>query len=197
MHATAVALVEAITRGAIAESVCSHFTTAYCPPPSPCTNTQVAATLGTPADVIKTRVMNQPVDANGVGKLYAGSIDCLKKTVAYVYHVCVRMLCCVQCCGAGSSAVLSNERHNPTHTTRKLPRAFVLSRIISVLVGSLHSFPAYRAFDCSAEWRCCREDGMASLYKGFLPSWMRMAPWSLAFFLSFEQLRLKTGMGAF
>ena len=42
----------------------------------------VAATLGTPADVIKTRVMNQPLDALGRGTLYSSSFDCLKKTVA-------------------------------------------------------------------------------------------------------------------
>ena len=28
-----------------------------------------AATMGTPADVIKTRIMNQPLDSNGKGKL--------------------------------------------------------------------------------------------------------------------------------
>ena len=27
-----------------------------------------AATMGTPADVIKTRIMNQPLDSNGKGK---------------------------------------------------------------------------------------------------------------------------------
>jgi len=83
----------------------------------------VAAGMGTPADVIKTRVMNQPVDAAGKGLLYSGSMDCLKKTIA--------------------------------------------------------------------------EDGMSSLYKGFVPSWLRMAPWSLVFFLSFEQLRSAAGLEAF
>merc|ERR1712020_398337 len=38
-----------------------------------------AATMGTPADVIKTRVMNQPLDNSGKGKYHSGSIDCLKK----------------------------------------------------------------------------------------------------------------------
>ncbi|UYV81065.1 SLC25A27 [Cordylochernes scorpioides] len=41
----------------------------------------VAATLGTPADVIKTRVMNQPTDSRGRGLLYTSSIDCLLKTI--------------------------------------------------------------------------------------------------------------------
>jgi len=42
----------------------------------------VAATLGAPADVIKTRYMNQPTCVNGKGLLYTSSLDCLKKTVA-------------------------------------------------------------------------------------------------------------------
>uniref|UniRef100_A0AAR5PIL3 Mitochondrial uncoupling protein 4 n=1 Tax=Dendroctonus ponderosae TaxID=77166 RepID=A0AAR5PIL3_DENPD len=80
----------------------------------------VAASMGTPADVIKTRVMNQPLDDRGRGLLYSSSIDCLKKTV---------------------------------HT-----------------------------------------EGLEALYKGFVPIWMRMAPWSLSFWLTYEEvLRL---MGA-
>ncbi|XP_065340668.1 mitochondrial uncoupling protein 4 [Cloeon dipterum] len=75
----------------------------------------VAATMGTPADVIKTRIMNQPTDAKGNGLLYKGSIDCLMKTV--------------------------------------------------------------------------QNEGMFALYKGFFPVWIRMAPWSLTFWLSFEKIR--------
>jgi hypothetical protein len=41
----------------------------------------VAATFGTPADVIKTRVMNQPTDPmSGRGLYYTGAVDCLKQT---------------------------------------------------------------------------------------------------------------------
>ncbi|XP_030382294.1 mitochondrial uncoupling protein 4 isoform X2 [Scaptodrosophila lebanonensis] len=42
----------------------------------------VAAVMGTPADVVKTRIMNQPTDDNGRGLLYRGSLDCLRQTVA-------------------------------------------------------------------------------------------------------------------
>ena len=45
-----------------------------------CCSGFVAAILGTPADVIRTRVMNQPTDEKGVGKLYKSSSDCLVKT---------------------------------------------------------------------------------------------------------------------
>ncbi|XP_057666871.1 mitochondrial uncoupling protein 4 isoform X2 [Diorhabda carinulata] len=73
----------------------------------------VAASMGTPADVIKTRVMNQPMDDKGRGVLYTSSIDCLTKTV--------------------------------------------------------------------------KQEGMGALYKGFIPIWMRMAPWSLTFWLTYEE----------
>ena len=71
--------------------------------------------MGTPADVVKARMMNQPMDSNGKGLLYKGSIDCLSKTL--------------------------------------------------------------------------KNEGFFGLYKGFLPCWLRMAPWSMTFWLSFEQIR--------
>ncbi|XP_067098375.1 mitochondrial uncoupling protein 4 [Osmerus mordax] len=83
----------------------------------------VAATMGTPADVIKTRIMNQPRDMMGRGLLYRSSTDCLLQAV--------------------------------------------------------------------------RGEGFLSLYKGFLPTWMRMAPWSLTFWLTFEQTRKALGVGSF
>lgn len=43
----------------------------------------VSAVLATPADVIRTRVMNQPTDSHGRGTLYSSSTDCLVKTVKY------------------------------------------------------------------------------------------------------------------
>lgn len=79
----------------------------------------VAATMGTPADVVKTRVMNQPTDLHGNGLLYKGAIDCLQQTIG--------------------------------------------------------------------------KEGFFALYKGFLPVWIRMAPWSLTFWLSFEQIRSSLG----
>ncbi|CAF0780239.1 unnamed protein product [Didymodactylos carnosus] len=74
-----------------------------------------AALLSTPADVIKTRIMNQSIDENGRGLLYKSSFDCLSKTV--------------------------------------------------------------------------QNEGFAALYKGFVPIWVRMAPWSLTFWLTYEQIR--------
>lgn len=83
----------------------------------------VAAVMGTPADVVKTRVMNQPTDLNGRGLLYKGTLDCLQQTIG--------------------------------------------------------------------------KEGFFALYKGFLPVWIRMAPWSLTFWLSFEQIRASLGAGGY
>ena len=83
----------------------------------------VAATLGTPADVIKTRVMNQPRDKCGKGLFYKSSIDCLVQTI--------------------------------------------------------------------------QKEGFFSLYKGFVPIWSRMAPWSLTFWLTWEEIRKLCGSTSF
>lgn len=83
----------------------------------------VAALMGTPADVVKTRVMNQPTDSNGRGLLYRGAIDCLRETVS--------------------------------------------------------------------------KEGFMALYKGFLPCWIRMAPWSLTFWMSFEGIRRMLGANSY
>mmetsp|Transcript_47892 Transcript_47892/g.107926 ORF Transcript_47892/g.107926 Transcript_47892/m.107926 type:complete len:221 (-) Transcript_47892:302-964(-) len=39
----------------------------------------VAVALINPADVVRTRLYSQPVGEDGVGKLYAGSVDCVRK----------------------------------------------------------------------------------------------------------------------
>ncbi|KAI4882122.1 hypothetical protein NFI96_010749 [Prochilodus magdalenae] len=83
----------------------------------------VAATMGTPADVVKTRIMNQPRDSSGRGLRYKSSLDCLVQSV--------------------------------------------------------------------------KGEGFLSLYKGFLPTWLRMAPWSMTFWLTFEQIRRAVGISSF
>ena len=41
----------------------------------------VGAIMGTPADVVKARIMNQPTDGSGRGTQYKSSLDCLIVTV--------------------------------------------------------------------------------------------------------------------
>ncbi|XP_023943455.1 mitochondrial uncoupling protein 4 [Bicyclus anynana] len=79
----------------------------------------VAAVVGTPADVLKTRLMNQPVGPDGRGTLYRGMIDCVQQSV--------------------------------------------------------------------------KNEGIFSLYKGFLPLWMRLGPWALINWIAFENIMLAIG----
>ncbi|XP_026291345.1 mitochondrial uncoupling protein Bmcp [Frankliniella occidentalis] len=40
---------------------------------------------------------------------------------------------------------------------------------------------------------CCiqtvRNEGVGALYKGFIPTWVRMGPWNIIFFITYEQLK--------
>ncbi|ETN82370.1 hypothetical protein RB195_013844 [Necator americanus] len=42
-----------------------------------------------------------------------------------------------------------------------------------------------------------RHEGFLSLYRGFLPSYIRMAPWSLTFWVSYEEIRKFVGAPSF
>ncbi|XP_017858314.1 PREDICTED: mitochondrial uncoupling protein 4 [Drosophila arizonae] len=83
----------------------------------------VASVLSNPADVIKSRMMNQPTDDKGKGLYYKNSLDCVLKLI--------------------------------------------------------------------------REEGVMNLYKGLIPCWLRLGPWSVLFWLSVEQLRVWEGQTGF
>ncbi|XP_034097563.2 mitochondrial uncoupling protein 4-like [Drosophila albomicans] len=74
-----------------------------------------SAVLSTPADVVKSRIMNQPTDEKGRGLHYKGTIDCFTKLY--------------------------------------------------------------------------RDEGFFAMYKGFMPYWLRVGPWALVFWTTFEQIR--------
>jgi solute carrier family 25 uncoupling protein 27 len=81
-----------------------------------------ATILSCPADVVKTRMMNQALDS-GVASSYRNSLDCLSKTV--------------------------------------------------------------------------KAEGILALWKGFFPTWARLGPWQFVFWVSYEQLRLLSGLSSF
>jgi len=51
------------------------------------------------------------------------------------------------------------------------------------------------SLDCL--FKTIENEGFFALYKGFLPVWIRMAPWSLTFWMSFEQIRHMLGATGF
>ena len=41
------------------------------------------------------------------------------------------------------------------------------------------------------------KEGVLTLWRGFSLNWIRLAPWQLTFWITYEQLRLRTGLGGF
>ncbi|KAM3726711.1 Mitochondrial uncoupling protein [Dirofilaria immitis] len=50
---------------------------------------------------------------------------------------------------------------------------------------SMHRYKG--SYDCLK--RICRDEGFFALYKGFVPLYVRSAPWSLIFWITYEQMR--------
>lgn len=85
----------------------------------------------------------------------------------------------------------------------------VLSSICSGFVASVCCTPAdvvksrlmqdnspYKGvLDCLH--KTVKNEGIKSLYKGFFPIWMRLAPWQLSFWVSYEKLRILSGLESF
>lgn len=43
------------------------------------------------------------------------------------------------------------------------------------------------SLDCAIQ--TVRNEGFRALYKGFIPTWVRMGPWNIIFFITYEQLK--------
>ncbi|XP_026480987.1 mitochondrial uncoupling protein Bmcp [Ctenocephalides felis] len=57
-----------------------------------------------------------------------------------------------------------------------------------VTSGSMTTAVVYNgSFDCALQ--TVRNEGFRALYKGFVPTWVRMGPWNIIFFITYEQLK--------
>jgi len=75
------------------------------------------------------------------------------------------------------------------------PADVAKSRIMSQTPNPDGSLPYSGTLDC---WRkVVATEGPMALYKGFMPGWLRLGPWQLVFWCSYEQLRIITGIGGF
>ena len=75
------------------------------------------------------------------------------------------------------------------------PRAVIPSGLPSLMSGPSRCILVSQNSPMCIRCLCrsfCRDCGA-----GWLPNWLRMAPWSLAFFLTFERLRSITGQSSF
>mmetsp|Transcript_10217 Transcript_10217/g.20834 ORF Transcript_10217/g.20834 Transcript_10217/m.20834 type:complete len:313 (-) Transcript_10217:515-1453(-) len=75
------------------------------------------------------------------------------------------------------------------------PADVAKSRIMSQKPLADGSLPYNGTLDC---WRkVVASEGFPALYKGFMPGWLRLGPWQLVFWCSYEQLRKMSGLGGF
>ena len=75
------------------------------------------------------------------------------------------------------------------------PADVAKSRIMSQTAGPDGKMPYAGTLDC---WRkVVASEGFLALYKGFMPGWLRLGPWQLVFWCSYEQLRILSGLGGF
>lgn len=56
------------------------------------------------------------------------------------------------------------------------------------LINSTQAMRLYKgSIDCGIQ--TVRNEGFLALYKGFIPTWVRMGPWNIIFFITYEQLK--------
>ena len=57
------------------------------------------------------------------------------------------------------------------------------------LMNQAASTPMYAGMlDCAR--KTIRNEGVLALYKGFVPQWLRLGPWCMVMFISFEQYKV-------
>ncbi|XP_033226845.1 mitochondrial uncoupling protein Bmcp [Belonocnema kinseyi] len=60
-------------------------------------------------------------------------------------------------------------------------------RRVRTTCGQLPSHIYSGSMDCFLQ--TIKNEGMMALYKGFIPTWFRMGPWNIIFFITYEQLK--------
>lgn len=59
---------------------------------------------------------------------------------------------------------------------------------ISSSIDQVQNSRIYKgSIDCGIQ--TVRNEGFSALYKGFIPAWLRMGPWNIIFFITYEQLK--------
>ena len=89
------------------------------------------------------------------------------------------------------SAKISNTNSRPKHpfqTSNLNDNSNLSSNSIGKEIKSEHAAIYRSSFQCG--YSTIRNEGFIALYRGFIPAFMRMGPWNIIFFLTYEQLKL-------
>ena len=89
------------------------------------------------------------------------------------------------------SAKMSNTNSRPKipfQTSNLNDNSNLSSNSIGKEIKSEHPTIYRSSFQCG--YSTIRNEGFIALYRGFIPAFMRMGPWNIIFFLTYEQLKL-------
>ena len=89
------------------------------------------------------------------------------------------------------SAKISNTNSRPKHpfqTSNLNDNSNLTSNSVGKEIKSEHPTIYRSSFQCG--YSTIRNEGFIALYRGFIPAFMRMGPWNIIFFLTYEQLKL-------
>jgi solute carrier family 25 uncoupling protein 27 len=101
------------------------------------------------------------------------------------------------------SGITAHKEGAATHMMASICSGFVASVVStpadvlkSRLMNQDPAAPTYRGLgDCLVKtWRV---EGLRGLYKGFIPTWSRLGPWQLTFWVTYEQARRLAGLDPF
>jgi len=138
--------------------------------------------------------------AEGMSGFYAGATPAIQRAAlvnlgelttydsakkAIVLHTGDNLLC--HLCSAICSGFVASLCSTPADVAK--------SRIMSQSALPDGTMPYSGTLDC---WRkVVANEGFLALYKGFIPGWLRLGPWQLVFWCSYEQMRIVCGIGGF
>jgi len=172
----------------------------------------IGQAVASPTDVVKVRLQaDGRLRALGKPPRYTGTLDAFRRIAAddglrgFYKGIgpSVQRAAIINGCGIASYDH-TKQFLLATLGTEEGLAAKVVGALVSGLVSALVSTPfdvvktrimnqpatgasLYRGpLDCAV--KTARAEGVLALYKGFAPAYMRLAPWQLVFFVSFEKI---------
>lgn len=136
-----------------------------------------ATLLSCPADVVKTRMMNQASPNGSSIPAMAGGAQRSQGP-------------------AVGGSPLQSGMTSQASPGRPMAAGSAGLQALSLARGQYNEERVYRnSLDCLR--KTVKGEGVLALWKGFWPTWVRLGPWQLIFWVSYEQLRRHTGLSTF
>eukprot|EP00512_Aurantiochytrium_limacinum_P002175 CAMPEP_0171494120 /NCGR_PEP_ID=MMETSP0958-20121227/5339_1 /TAXON_ID=87120 /ORGANISM="Aurantiochytrium limacinum, Strain ATCCMYA-1381" /LENGTH=368 /DNA_ID=CAMNT_0012027815 /DNA_START=90 /DNA_END=1200 /DNA_ORIENTATION=+ len=180
------------------------------------TSGAVGQTIAVPTDLVKIRLIGDAQKAESQRR-YKGLLDAFRKIpreeggILALWSGSSPAILRAALVNLGELATYDAAKRNwlATGLVEDDFRCHVLSAAASGLVASFVSCPAdvvksrimnnskaYNGIlDCAV--RTVKAEGTLAMWKGFFPTWARLAPWQAVFWVSYEQLLRLSGMGSF